>query len=198
MMATINPLGERGRGNVFWRTAAAFLVGCVLGGWALGVLGAATGMLAGLALEGSAAAFLLMAATVVLVAGLAELAAWPVPTVHRQVDETWVGRYRGWVYGAGFGVQLGSGLTTTVTTAAVYATAGLALVLGVAGEVGWAQLTGMAFGLARAAPVLTGWKLSDPQSVRQRAARAADVAGTVRVATGSCLTVLALWAAAGL
>lgn len=198
MMATINPLGERGRGNVFWRTAAAFVAGCVLGGWALGLVGAATGMLVGVVVAGSTATFVLLAGVLVLIAGLAELAAWRVPTIHRQVDETWVGRYRGWVYGAGFGVQIGSGLTTTVTTAAVYATAGLAFILGVAGQGGWAQLTGVVFGLARAAPVLAACRLRDPQSVRLRATRASDMAGRVRVATGSCLTVLAVWVAAGL
>lgn len=198
MMATINPLGERGRGNVFWRTGASFVAGCVVGGWVLGALGGASGFLLSPAVPGSTTAFVLLAAAFVLIAGLAELAAWGVPTVHRQVDERWVGRYRGWVYGAGFGVQLGSGLTTTVTTAAVYATVGLAFILGAAGQPEWAQLTGIVFGVARAAPVMGAWTLRDPESVRRRAARAANVTGTVRVTTGFCLTVLALSAAVGL
>ncbi|TMJ97064.1 MAG: hypothetical protein E6G67_03520 [Actinobacteria bacterium] len=44
-----------------------------------------------------------------------------LPTVRRQVNEEWLHRYRGWVYGAGFGLQLGIGVATIVTAAAVYA-----------------------------------------------------------------------------
>ena len=35
----------------------------------------------------------------------------------RQVNEDWMARYRGWAYGAGFGLQLGLGVVTIVTTA---------------------------------------------------------------------------------
>ena len=44
-----------------------------------------------------------------------------LPTTRRQVNEDWMGRYRGWVYGGAFGAQLGSGVATIVTSAAVYA-----------------------------------------------------------------------------
>jgi hypothetical protein len=43
-----------------------------------------------------------------------------VPGPRRQVDERWLDRYRGWVYGAGFGAQLGLGVTTIVSSAATY------------------------------------------------------------------------------
>ena len=33
---------------------------------------------------------------------------------------SWLGRYRSWVYGLGFGVQLGAGVTTVVVSSAVY------------------------------------------------------------------------------
>jgi hypothetical protein len=49
-----------------------------------------------------------------------------LPTVHRQVNEDWLHRYRGWVYGIGFGFQLGLGVVTVVTTSAVYAALGAA------------------------------------------------------------------------
>jgi len=55
---------------------------------------------------------------------IAEHPGWPV---HRQVDDGWLPRYRGWVYGAGFGLQLGLGVVTIVTTAAVPAVWLLAL-----------------------------------------------------------------------
>jgi sulfite exporter TauE/SafE len=39
----------------------------------------------------------------------------------RQVNERWLDEFRGWIYGAGFGAQLGLGVTTIVASAATYA-----------------------------------------------------------------------------
>lgn len=195
MMASINPLGERSRGNRWWRTVVAFTAGCLLGGWALGAVSGALGVLVAAATgEPTGAVVVIVAATLTLTAGVVELAAWPLPTRHRQVDEAWLGRYRGWVYGTGFGVQLGAGLATTVTTAAVYAMVALAVLLGATGQPEWAQAAGTAFGLARAGPVLAGRAMRDPASVRRRAARAAGAATPSRLATGSSLCALAVWA----
>src|SRR5581483_10542407 len=44
-----------------------------------------------------------------------------VPGPRRQVNEGWLDQYRGWIYGLGFGAQLGLGLTTVVTSTATYA-----------------------------------------------------------------------------
>ncbi len=49
-----------------------------------------------------------------------------LPFHRRQVNERWLDRYRPWVYGAGFGWQIGCGLATYITSAAVY----LMIVLG--------------------------------------------------------------------
>lgn len=197
MMATINPLGERARGNRWWRTAAAFTAGCVLGGWALGAIAGTAGSLAVMAAGAPArgpAVAVAVAAIIALVAGVVELAGWPVPTVRRQVDDAWLARYRGWVYGAGFGAQLGVGLATTVTTVGVYATTGMLVVLGTAGHLVVAQVVGAAFGMARACPVLAGGALRDPDSLRRRAARVAAGATASRLATGASLCALAVWA----
>ena len=43
-----------------------------------------------------------------------------LPIHRRQVNERWLDQYRPWVYGAGFGWQIGTGLSTYITTAAVY------------------------------------------------------------------------------
>jgi hypothetical protein len=43
-----------------------------------------------------------------------------LPSWKRQVDEAWLTRYRGWVYGLGFGAQLGVGVTTVVSSAGMY------------------------------------------------------------------------------
>src|SRR6185503_13801778 len=74
-----------------------------------------------------------------------------LPTVHRQVNEDWLHRYRGWVYGLGFGAQLGLGLATIVTTSAVYATWAAALL---SGSPAAGAVIGATFGLLRAAVLL--------------------------------------------
>jgi hypothetical protein len=45
----------------------------------------------------------------------------PAPGPRRQVDERWLDEYRGWVYGLGYGAQLGLGVSTVVSSAATYA-----------------------------------------------------------------------------
>ncbi len=74
-----------------------------------------------------------------------------LPSWRRQVDEGWLARYRGWVYGLGFGVQLGAGVLTIVTSSTVYAVLALAAW---SGDLGVGTTLGAAFGLARALPVL--------------------------------------------
>lgn len=199
MLASITPLGERGRNNRWWRTAAALAAGCVAGGWALG---AAAGLLgrgvASLVASGdtlAAAPGAVGAAVVLLGAGGAELAGWRPPTVHRQVDEDWLPRYRGWIYGGGYGVQLGVGLATTVTTAAVYAAVAVLALVGATGDLRTAQVAGGAFGLARALPVLAGARLSDPERLRRRIRRVAAASTASRLAAGASLCVLAAVAA---
>src|SRR4051812_23628790 len=121
MLSSITPFGERGRRQRFGITAAAFVAGSLAGGVALGLL------------AGSAGSVLPSRSTVVdgvLIAVVATAAALldarvggvRLPTIRRQVDENWLTTYRGWIYGLGFGAQLGFGLATIVTTAAVYAT----------------------------------------------------------------------------
>src|SRR4051794_12975770 len=100
MLASITPLGERGRGRRWGRTVGAYLVASVVGGAALGaVAGGIGGLLGGAPLVG--------VAVVAGVAAVADLFVARLPGPRRQVDERWLVRYRGWVYAAGFGAQLG-------------------------------------------------------------------------------------------
>ena len=55
-----------------------------------------------------------------------------VPGPRRQVDENWLVTYRGWVYGAGFGAQLGLAFVTIVTASATWVAFACALFSGVA------------------------------------------------------------------
>ena len=68
------------------------------------------------------------------------------PFFKRQVNEYWLTRYRAWVYGSGFGWQIGAGITTYIMTAAVFVTVAFGALT--AGP--WAALVlGVGFGLAR-------------------------------------------------
>ncbi len=152
MLASISPLGERARSSRWGVTVTAYVIGSVLGGATVGVVAAALGGLLPESWRGSPVAAILVAA--LLLAGLpldSRVAGLRLPTWRRQVDEAWLGRYRGWVYGAGFGVQLGLGVVTIVTSATVYATV---LLCALSGSPPVGLALGVLFGLVRALPVL--------------------------------------------
>ena len=131
MLTSISPLGERARASRWWLTTLAYVVSSVVGGLALGLLAALVGSLLPASWRSSPAAYLLLA--VVLVVGLLldlGVAGRRLPTWRRQVDQAWLGRYRGWVVGVGFGAQLGFGLVTIITSATTYAVALLCLLSG--------------------------------------------------------------------
>jgi hypothetical protein len=81
-----------------------------------------------------------------------------LPSSSRQVNEDWLGRYRGWVYGIGFGAQLGVGVATIVTSAAVYATAATALLCS---DPLIGALIGAIFGVLRALSLLPARTVHD-------------------------------------
>jgi hypothetical protein len=115
MLASITPLGERGRRSHWGITVSAFLVAATAAGAGTG---AALGALGSLAVPSRTALAVLLVgiAVAVVLDGLPR----PVPGPRRQVDERWLDQYRGWVYGAGYGAQLGLGVSTIVSSAATY------------------------------------------------------------------------------
>jgi sulfite exporter TauE/SafE len=168
MLGSITPLGERGRGRRWGATVAAYALGSVAGG---AVAGAAAGAV-GAALRQVAPpppALLWIAAAAVLAGAAVDggVAARLVPSSalpgpRRQVNEEWLGRYRGWVIGVGFGFQLGLGVATIVTTAAVYSVLVIAALSGSA-ETG--AFIGATFGMARAVPFLAVRGVHSPEAV---------------------------------
>lgn len=158
MLSSINPLGERGRGQRFWLTTVFYVAGSMLGGTVLGALGGSLGLL----LPEGGWRLGAIAAIVSVGAGM-DLTGREPPSWRRQVDENWLNRYRGWVYGLGFGVQLGMGLVTIVTSASVYS---LFAVTALAGSMSLAVGAGAAFGLARALVILAASPAQDPRSLR--------------------------------
>jgi hypothetical protein len=156
MLSSITPLGERSRGQTYVLTASFLLLGAAGAGAAVG---------AGL---GSVGALLPLTPTQRLVAlvgaGCVGLAAElfldrGVPTHLRQVDERWLRRYRGWVYGLGFGAQLGSGFATVMTSSAVY----LVLVgAALAQSMTAGLLILLCFGAVRGLSVFLSWRIDSP------------------------------------
>ena len=153
MLSSIHPLGERSRTNQWILTVGAFAFGSGLAG---SLLGASVGLVGSL-LTGSlsSVARLMIVATVFVIAGIFDLARFGPPGPKRQVNESWIGAYRGWVYGGAFGAQLGFGLTTYVVTWGVWA---IVVAMLLTSSIAESAAIGALFGLGRAIPVLAaGW-----------------------------------------
>ncbi len=152
MLSTITPLGERSRGHSYRATAAWFVVGVTAGGATLGLLmalGAEAVRVSGMPADSRLLA-LGLAALVALVSDTGLLGR-RLPVHRRQVNERWLDEYRPWVYGGGFGWQIGTGLATYVTSAAVY----LLVVAGALSALPLAALAlGTLFGFLRGLAVL--------------------------------------------
>lgn len=183
MLSTLTPLGERARGTRFGTTATWFVLGSTLGGLALGALGSAMAAVVRLGGAGvGSTACLLAAAACLLGAALLDACLSGKRAIghHRQVNERWLDHFRPWVYGAGFGAQIGAGLATYVMTAAVY----LVVVLGaLTAQPAVALGLGGAFGLVRGLAVLLGRGVTTAQELRRFHARFSRLAPLTKAAT---------------
>jgi len=159
MLGSITWLGESGRNARWWVTVTWFGAGAVVAGalvgWLMGWLGTALTSVVG-SRQAALALALLAAAGV---AADVRLGGLRLPTVRRQVDDRWLARYRGWVYGVGFGFQLGLGVVTVVTTSAVYVAFAAAAL---SGSPAAGALIGAAFGAVRWLSVLPGGRVRAP------------------------------------
>ena len=127
MLASLTPVAERARGSSWRVTVTAFGIGAVAAGACGGaLLGAAGSLLPGSTWRGPALVAVLCVALTVDATALRRR----LPLTKRQVNEDWMTRYRGWVYGLGFGAQLGLGFVTLVACAAIYATFAVELLSG--------------------------------------------------------------------
>jgi|ERR1017187_1676127 hypothetical protein len=191
MLASITPFGERSRGFSWHVTATAFAVGAIGTG---GLAGAALGTIGSLLPGGSA--WRGLALSVVLVT-MVLFDATPLrgrlPSSRRQVNEDWLARYRGWVYGIGFGAQLGVGVATIVTSAAIYATFAATL-LCASPAIG--ALIGATFGTVRALSLVPGHAAQDRDALVELHRQLGRVELNVRRAV-SLLELLGLVAVLG-
>ena len=192
MLTSISPLGERARGNR-WSLTVVWLGLVALGGGA--AVGAALGLLgqASVAAVGSGARLVLLAA-----AGAAA-AAWDLSgrrlPGRRQVNEDWLVVYRSWVYGAGFGLQLGSAVATVVNTALVPLFMLAALL---AGDPAAGLVIGAVFGATRGASLVLGRRVRTPDDLRHLHRRLDQNADRIRRAGAGVAAALSGAAAASL
>lgn len=194
MLASISPFGERARGQRWGVTVAAYVVGSTAGGalvgGALGALGAVIELPATARL-GAVAAVAVLGLALDVARGRAHAHA---PGPQRQVDENWLSTYRGWVYGAGFGLQLGAAFTTIVPSSITYVAFACALLSqSVVGGV----VVGVVFGVVRALPLLSTRRVHDPASLRDVMRRVDAALPRARVAVLAAYLVTAGVAIAG-
>src|SRR5689334_6084799 len=198
MLSSISPLGERARNSRWWLTTAAYVLGSLAGGLAVGGLAGALGSALPDALRTSR--WTLVVVALLLVVGLAfDLrGARSVPSWRRQVDEQWLTRYRGWVYGLGFGAQLGFGLVTIITSSTTYAAV---LLAALTGHVGAGLAVGATFGVVRALPSLLMARVADRDDLHRvflRVERWANPAAVMaKVALGGAAAIVLAVAAVG-
>jgi hypothetical protein len=181
MLASITPLSEAGRGHRYRTTATWFVVGSTVGGAMLGLLVAGLARaVAALSLTPGQAILIALGATAVAFASDLNLGGFHLPVHHRQVNERWLDQFRPWVYGAGFGWQIGTGLATYIMTAGVYLLIALAALTGRP----WLGLVcGLLFGVTRGLSVLLGRHITSTATLRSFHARFYGLGATARRGT---------------
>jgi hypothetical protein len=163
MLSQITPMAEAGRGHKFARTAQWFIAGATLGGLTLGVAIGAAAIAFGHANVSADGAIAVTAVLALVAAAVdAHLFGFGPPFFPRQVNQDWLSNYRSWVYGGGFGWQIGVGVTTYVMTAAVPL---MILIGALTGRPTAALAIGVIFGLARGLAVLLGTRARTPAAL---------------------------------
>lgn len=160
MLSTITPMGEASRGNRFAVTAAWFIAGATLGGAVLGLGAAVVAYLVGVVgISSTTAVGVGSVLALASAAADAQVLGIRVPYHRRQVNEYWLDDYRSWVYGGGFGFQIGIGVATYIMSSAVVL---LVLLGALTGEPVVALGIATLFGFVRGLGVLPGARLTTP------------------------------------
>lgn len=197
MLTSITPLGERGRNSRWGVTVSAFVIGSTTAGALLGAAVGGLGALgANLSLTTSIRLLVLIGAVLIGAVLDLELGGLRLPSVARQVNEDWMRSYRGWVYGLGYGFQLGLGFLTVVSASAVYLAFGAALL---SASPGFGALIGATFGFARAAVIFATAGVDTPAGLialakalkrRRRPTVAVAIAAQAALALAALLVVV--------
>lgn len=158
MLSSITPLGQRGRGMSWNRTVVAFWIGAISAGVLVFSLAGFVGPMVNLdALNPW------LATSVVAGAGVLDLLRVKPPGPKRQVDEDWLGRYRDWVVGLGYGAQLGSGLATIIPTWGIWVLLLVSASVGLPG----AAIIGASFGVGRSLLLLANRSVTSPGALSE-------------------------------
>ncbi|MFM7068347.1 MAG: hypothetical protein ACKOYM_02700, partial [Actinomycetes bacterium] len=163
MLSTITPMAERSRGRRWSLTAGWFVLGASLGGATMGLGAAVLAWGVGLLQLSTNTVLAVAAVAAIVTAAMDSGVGTEMPHHRRQVDEAWLDQFRSWVYGLGFGWQIGTGLMTYIMTGGVYLTMVLAALTGrpVA-----ALAVCTLFGLTRGLMILLGVRLTTPERLR--------------------------------
>jgi len=131
MLSTITPVTEQARGRRYAATVPWYLLGALAGGATLGGVAALVSIPLG-ALDIPAMTVFAIIGLFAIVSNFSDLGVkgFRLPRHGRQVDRRWLDHYRSWVYGTGFGWQIGVGLATYIVTTAVYLTLLIAILTG--------------------------------------------------------------------
>ncbi len=158
MLSTITPVTEQGRGRNYWSTVPWYLIGALAGGATLGGAAALLSIPVG-AFDLAPEVALAIAGLFTVVSVFSDLGVggFRLPRHKRQVDRFWLDDYRSWVYGTGFGWQIGVGLATYIVTTGVYVTVLIAILGGSPAE---ALLLGLLFGGIRGLAIFLGARAS--------------------------------------
>ncbi len=195
MLSSISPFGERARGSRWWLTVTAYLLASAAGGATTGLLFGGAGQLLAMVLTPKAALALLAAAALAGTAADLGVMGLRLPSIQRQVNEDWLTTYRGWVYGAGFGYQLGLGLATIVTTSTVWL---LWIAAAMSGSWVTGLLLGSVFGVVRGSLILGNAWVSEPADLRRLFTTISAHAAKVHQLAVATAALTALAALAGL
>lgn len=189
MLSSITPLGQRGRGMSWIRTVVAFWIGAMVAGAVVfGAIGVVGNWLAVPSLNPWWSLVILVAAACL------DLARVKAPGPHRQVDEDWLGKYRDWVVGLGFGAQLGAGFVTIVPSFGTWAMFLLAAGAGVP----LAISLGVAFGVGRSLLLVSTARVRSTPALADTMRRfngAERLAGWVAVAGYGVVIMVGLYVA---
>lgn len=184
MLTSISPLGERARGNTWWLTLGWLTLGAVSGGAILGGLLGTFGQL----LPVAPGDWQLVAPAVSGIAAAGwDLAGRRFP-VRRQVNEDWLSAFRRWVYGFGYGIQLGIAPMTVVSTGLVPLLM-LTMFIGVDPRAG--LVMGVLFGGTRALSLAVNRRVRTADDLRRLHRRMDQLAEPARIMGGAAAGLLA-------
>jgi hypothetical protein len=189
MLSTITPIGERGRDNRFGATATWYVIGATLGGLTVGAIVALPALVP---VPRDVAAPLVAVAALIAMCSDGRVFGRSLPIHKRQVNERWLDHYRGWVYGVGFGWQIGTGVATYIMSAATY----LLLVVPALVSPGLALAAWTTFGCTRGLTVLVTRHVRTPAQLQAIHLRLDNGASAIRYALVVAEGVLLVFACA--